>query len=224
MNKLSKRLHKKLWSIHNWVGLYAGVAIAILSITGVAALFKFEIDEGLNYRRFNVEKQEHYADLKPVFDSLDTVYGIENFTGLQFPKGEGKSWIRTYSIRKSFYDSEQLHIFIDPYTGEVLGKRDYLKSLAYFVRNVHVRLYEAVLGRQIVGIVGLALLISTITGFWIYGGFMKKQVFAAIRQKNLRIKMADYHKLIGVTTLLFNLMIAITGFWLGIQPRIPHQK
>ena len=46
---------------------------------------------------------------------------------------------------------------------------------------------------------------------------MKKQLFGVIRTKNLRIKMADWHKLIGVTTLLFNLMIGITGAWLGLQ-------
>ncbi|MEM9076951.1 MAG: PepSY-associated TM helix domain-containing protein, partial [Bacteroidota bacterium] len=42
-------------------------------------------------------------------------------------------------------------------------------------------------------------------------------LFATIRKKSLRITMADYHKLIGVTTLVFNLMIAITGAWLGLQ-------
>ena len=48
MGKFAKRLQKKMWSIHNWVGLYAGVVIAILSITGVVALFKTEIDEFVN--------------------------------------------------------------------------------------------------------------------------------------------------------------------------------
>jgi uncharacterized iron-regulated membrane protein len=46
---------------------------------------------------------------------------------------------------------------------------------------------------------------------------MKKQLFGVIRKKNIRIQMADFHKLIGITTLLFNLMIAITGAWLGLQ-------
>ena len=46
---------------------------------------------------------------------------------------------------------------------------------------------------------------------------MKRQFFGAIRNKNLRLKSADYHKVIGMTTLLVNLMIAITGAWLGLQ-------
>ncbi|MDP2842130.1 MAG: PepSY-associated TM helix domain-containing protein, partial [Acetobacterium sp.] len=72
----------------------------------------------------------------------------------------------------------------------------------------------------IVGLAGIALLISTITGWLLYGRFMKKQLLASIRTKNLRTIMADWHKFVGIATLAFNLMIAITGAWLGLQPKL----
>ena len=108
-------------------------------------------------------------------------------------------------------------IFFNPYTAKVVGVRDYYATFGHYIRHIHVRLYNGILGRFFVGFGGLALLISTITGLLIYGGFMKRQFFGAIRNKNLRIKSADYHKVIGMSTLLFNLMIAITGAWLGLQ-------
>ncbi|MEM9920395.1 MAG: PepSY-associated TM helix domain-containing protein [Bacteroidota bacterium] len=217
MSQLSKRLHKKIWSVHNWVGLYAGVVIAILSLTGVVALFKFEIDEALNPSLYKVPIENQKVDLNPIIDSLNHVYGIENFGILGIPQQEGKSWTVNYFVRKSQFDVKDWQIFLNPYNGKIVGLRDYYSSSGFFIRNLHVRLYEGFFGRQIVGLAGLALLLSTITGFWIYGRFMKKQLFASIRAKNLRVKMADYHKLIGVTTLVFNLMIAITGTWLGLQ-------
>mgnify|MGYP001800304165 CR=1 FL=1 len=219
MGKTSKRLHKKMWSIHNWVGLYAGVVIAVLSITGVLALFKTEIDVGLNNELYKVVVPENAVrmDVTPIIDSLHLVYGDKNPVSVAVPKQPDDVWMYTTSYRKSALDFVGLQIFIDPYSGKVLGQRNYFKTLAYYIRNIHVRLYEGFFGRYLVGIAGLALLLSTITGFWIYGGFMKKQFFASIRKKNLRITMADYHKVIGITTLVFNMVIAITGTWLGLQ-------
>src|SRR5690606_23581091 len=86
---------------------------------------------------------------------------------------------------------------------------------------IHVRLYEGYWGRQLVGIGGLALAIVAITGLVIYGDFMKKQTWPNIRKKvNLRIVMADWHKLLGISALAFNLVIALTGAWLGLQPQL----
>ena len=212
-----KTLHKKVWAVHNWVGLYAGVVIAVLSITGVVALFKVEIDRGLNPSLFHVEPKGEYVDLLPVIDSLKTIHGPENLVYVGVSKTPKDSWFAYFFIRNSTLDIKQWHVFIDPYTGKILGERDVYKSTAFFIRNIHVRLFDNLIGRYLVGLAGIALLISTITGFWIYGGFMKRQLFGAIRKKNLRVSMADYHKLIGITTLLFNLMIAITGGWLGLQ-------
>lgn len=210
-------MHKKMWAIHSWVGLYAGIVIAILSITGVAALFKVEMDHLLNPHLFKVEEKNTQVDVNPVIDSLIAQHSPGALYGVTLPKEKDDSWIATFILESGGLVPIQLEVFIDPYTGKILGQRDFYYTFAFFLRNIHVRLYEGLYGRQIVGLAGLALLISTITGFWIYGGFMKKQFFAVIRTKNLRIKMADYHKLIGVATLLFNLMIAITGAWLGLQ-------
>ncbi|MEM6644658.1 MAG: PepSY-associated TM helix domain-containing protein [Bacteroidota bacterium] len=214
--KRSSAFNKKLWSIHSWVGLYAGVVIAVLSVTGVLALYKVEVDRTLNASLFETAPGPQPVPISAVVDSLRSVHGAEYHTQTYPPKQAADTWKATFII-PSGLAFEQLEVFIDPYSGHVLGERDYTRSFAYFLRTIHVRLYESLFGRQIVGLAGIALLLSTITGFWIYGRFMKNQLLAAIRTKNLRIKMADYHKLIGVATLVFNLMIAITGAWLGLQ-------
>ena len=174
MGKTSKRLHKKMWSIHNWVGLYAGVVIAVLSITGVLALFKTEIDVGLNKELYKVVVPENAVrmDVTPIIDSLHLVYGDKNPVSVAVPKQPDDVWMYTTSYRKSALDFVGLQIFIDPYSGKVLGQRNYFKTLAYYIRIIHVRLYEGFFGRYLVGIAGLALLLSTITGFWRYGGLI----------------------------------------------------
>ena len=150
-----------IWKIHNWLGLYTGIIIVFLSITGAAALFRPEIDRLLNPELTKVADSTEKA-------SLNLIAPI---------------------------------IF--------LNKRNYFKSFSYFLRNIHVRFYEAYYGRQIVGLAGIALFLSTITGLLIYGKFMKKQPFGKIRKSKLRITQADIHKLVGISTLAFNLMIGI---------------
>ena len=214
---------KRLWAIHSWVGLYAGVVIAVLSVTGVLALFKVEIDEAINPQYFKIdtpsEKVTFHPNVNQLIDSLKTVYGESGFSGISPSLDKSQNWKAHFNVIEGspVFGARSYEVFFNPYTSEVIGTRDFFKTFGHYIRHIHVRLFNGLLGRIWVGVGGLALLISTITGILIYGNFMKRQFFGAIRNKSLKLKSADYHKVIGMTTLLFNLMIAVTGAWLGLQ-------
>ena len=107
-------------------------------------------------------------------------------------------------------------VLVNPHTADFLGDRDYNKSLTFYLRHLHERGFQAHCGREFVGSFGIALLVSTVTGFLIYGNFMRSMSFAQIRRgQGIRAVFDDWHKLGGVTALLFNLVIAIAGIWLG---------
>ena len=210
--------NNKLWAIHSWVGLYAGVVIAFLSITGAAALFRTELDHVFNPHLRGVAPGNQKVAMTPVVKKIQAMHPDKVLFEVELPQNAKGSW----NIRLLPREQKRLfpvfwEVFVNPYSGEILGERNYYKTFNYYLRNIHVRFYEGFFGRQIVGIAGIALLISTVTGFLIYGRFMKKQFFGSIRKKNLRVSQADYHKLIGVLALVFNLMIAVTGAWLGLQ-------
>ncbi|TRX58411.1 PepSY domain-containing protein [Fulvivirga sp. M361] len=208
----------QLWALHSWVGLYAGIAIAFLSLTGAAALFRIELDALFNPDLRQVESGGQHVTMNPIVEKVKSMHPDKLLFEVELPASSESTWnIRLIAKQKDRLFPMLWEVFINPYTGEILGERNYYQTFSYYLRNLHVRFYEGFYGRQIVGLAGIALLISTITGFFIYGQFMKKQLFGTIRKKNLRIKQADLHKLIGVAALVFNLMIAITGAWLGLQ-------
>ena len=89
---------------------------------------------------------------------------------------------------------------------------------------MHIKLYDSYYGRGIVGIFGLFFLLSLITGIIIYPKFLRKRKIFSIRKKVKRAFYSDLHKLIGILALLFNLVIAITGAWLGIMDWIDMDK
>ncbi|GAB3650759.1 PepSY-associated TM helix domain-containing protein [Echinicola sediminis] len=209
---------KLLWTIHNWIGVYCGVVIAFLSITGAAALFRPEVDRLLNPHLTKVAAQDSTVSLATTVQEVLKAHPDMQLFEVEMPK----AYLDTWNIRLRANEPDAFYpmfweVFVNPYTGEIRGERNYYETFSYFLRNLHVRFYEGQFGRQIVGLAGIALLISTITGLLIYGKFMKKQPFGNIRRKNLRITQADLHKLIGMSALLFNLIIAITGAWLGLQ-------
>ena len=210
--------NKKLWVIHSWVGLYAGVVIAFLSITGAAALFRIELDHVFNPHLRSVVPGSQKIAMTPLVEKIKAQHPDKVLFEVELPGSSKGSWnIRLLPQKQNRLFPVFWEVFVNPYSGEILGERNYYKTFNFYLRNIHVRFYEGFYGRQIVGLAGIALLVSTITGFLIYGQFMKKQLFGTIRKKNLRVSQADFHKLIGILALVFNLMIAITGAWLGLQ-------
>lgn len=217
--------NKTLWRIHNWTGLYVGIVIGILSITGAVAVFIPEIEDFLD-RSFQLPSSPPGEKASFVYRAVDPTSmpaELSEFALLGIYPGRtpGAPWVYDYYYSGKKYDAERYKVFVDPSTGDYLGKKDQINAVPNYLRQVHVRLMDGWYGRQLVGLAGIGLLVISITGLLIYGNFMKSQVFGAIRsQKGIRIIMADWHKLIGIAALLFNLMIAITGGWLGLQPKL----
>lgn len=214
----AKKSQNLLWKIHQWIGLYVGIVIAALSLTGAVAVFIPEIDAFLERKYVIKEIGDEYVPMNGVITQVQLENPGFRVLGAMPPAKATDPLILDIFYEAGAKDSERVQVFINPYTGAILGQKSHTDSLSNFLRQIHVRLMDAWWGRQIVGLAGVGLFILCITGLLIYGQFMKNQLFGAIRQKNLRILMADWHKMVGMAALLFNLMIAGTGTWLGLQP------
>jgi len=214
----AKKSKNLLWKIHQWIGLYVGIVIAALSLTGAVAVFILEIDSLLERKYELPVVGESYTPMNAIISQVQLQHPGFRVLGAVPPKEEKSPLIIDIYKEAGVTDSQRYQVFINPYTGEIIGQKSHTNSLSNYLRQIHVRLLDAWWGRQLVGLAGVGLVVLCITGLLIYGQFMKNQVFGAIRKKNLRILMADWHKMVGMAALLFNLMIAGTGAWLGLQP------
>lgn len=213
--------NKILWKIHNWTGLYVGIVIGILSLTGAVAVFIPDID-GLLERKYRIsETHGDYYPMDSILDQIAADYADFSLSRIYHPQ-HAEDPLTMYLLKQDGPGGwENIKVFVNPYNGEILGSKDHYNSLSNYLRQVHVRLMDGWYGRQLVGIAGIGLLVICITGLLIYGNFMKRQFFGQLRNgRGIRILMADWHKMIGIAALVFNLMIAITGAWLGLQPRL----
>lgn len=224
-NNNKKKYRNLLWRIHHWSGLYTGIIIGILCFTGAVAVFIPEVDRWIQKSYYSVHSNPLGTDQLPKIDKSIAEVKIQypKMSGLMIEMPDQSTDVATFSFVVRGKDKASSHsysLFVDPVEDKILGGRDRQNSLANYLRQMHVRLYEGFWGRQLVGLAGVAFVIVTVTGFLIYGNFMKKQSYPKIRKKNIRILMADWHKILGISALAFNFVIAITGAWLGLQPKL----
>jgi uncharacterized iron-regulated membrane protein len=229
MTTLSSHNIRRLYAWHKWMGLVTGVFLFFLAFTGAVAVFKHEID-WLVTPALRVEPQAGKASLDEVMKNARDLYlGLE-LQGIQLSRDARTAHVINAverAVEKTTDtaaggEAARWQIFADPYTGKVTGARTG-ETLSNVIRQTHARFYYfGFWGRVVVGAFGLALLVSTVTGLLIYGRFMKA-VFARglrfwqIRRDNWKFVTSDWHKLVGILTLAFNLVFAVTGAVLGLE-------
>ena len=196
--------------VHLWLGLTLGVIGALLGISGCILVYDHEIDEWLHPARYAVTgtgaalKIADYARIAEK-DAGDKARAAmvrlpDRETGpvIVFVRGDG-------GVQR---------VYIDPADGDVLdraGNADLVAWMHNFHESLMLRDYQ---GRAIVGIVGIAMLISSLSGiylWWPAGGF-RRETFGFRRGFALH---RNLHYTIGFWGALVLAMLSFTGIFLG---------
>lgn len=197
---------RTLFVIHKWTGLVSGLLLFVVCLSGAVAVFKAEIDWLITPAK-RVKAQEIPASIDAVLRAAGP-----NVSGVVFPSEPDVAYT-AYAGKR--------HVFIDPYTAKVTGWREG-ETVANVIRQLHARFYFfGWQGRVFVGVLGLTLTISAITGLVIYAPFMRGVWAQGLRwwqiRKGWQLAWSDWHKLIGITSIAFNLLLGVTGAVLGLE-------
>jgi uncharacterized iron-regulated membrane protein len=223
---------RQLYAWHKWTGLITGLFLFLLSVSGAVAVFKEEIDRLLTPARV-VTAQQTRLPLDAVIEQVRGYAPDQKISGVQF-NGRPDSAMTVRMEDPNMTGGGQFYeIFVDPYTGRVTGERRG-ENVANVIRQLHVRFYYfGVWGRVAVGVFGLAMLISSVTGLIIYAPFMKGvfaqglhfwQIRRAPGAQKWNLWNSDWHKLAGIVSLVFNLIIGLTGAVLGLENLSRYSK
>lgn len=194
--------------IHNWLGLKLFLLLAIVFLSGTLAVYRYEID-WLLYPQMRVEPGPSLAGLDAIAAALEQAYPDWGF-GAEIPTGEGAGNLAIGVLGISPTDGLRL-IWVDPYRAIVQGDTSLMTPGAFFAK-LHRDLFATDWGLFLVCATAIVLLISLITGlvayrrFWL--GFLRRPRF-----RTLRIAMVDLHKLVGLWSLWFAIVICLTGLW-----------
>ena len=118
-----------------------------------------------------------------------------------------------YKVRLNRPDDTQWEVFVNPYTGKIMGDRQRETALFNRVLSLHYELLAGNIGMTIVGIAALFLCILTITGTLLWSGWRKLLLGFKIKWQAHPMRVNyDLHKVAGIVTAAFLGIIAFTGF------------
>lgn len=213
--------HKRLYNLHSWTGIIVGLLIFIVSLSGCIALFDNEIHTWED-PALRIALPEDPVAVDPLFEefwSEANAQGEIVSTNLFLPSHEYPFYMSFIRVKpegtaKEHDDPILLERKWHPKTGQVLPNREdgLSRWLLDFHRNLNL---PRQLGRALVGVVGILLLLSIITGVLIHRKLLK-ELFTMRFYRSVRLKWQDAHKVIGLWGLPFFTIISFTGAFLGI--------
>lgn len=218
---MEQNRHKRLYNLHSWTGLTLGLLIFIVSFTGCIALFDMEIRSWEDPAQ-RIALTENQLEITPLFDefvgeALET--GRVTDISLRYPQKHEPYFSAFARIDIAAKDGEKrsrknIKRRWHPVTGAVLAERG--NGLSHWLLDIHRRfMLPTNIGRSLVGIIGLALMLSILTGVVIHSKLLR-EMFTMRLTRSVRLKWQDMHKVLGLWGLPFFSMIAFTGAFLGI--------
>jgi uncharacterized iron-regulated membrane protein len=214
-------MRKRLWQLHSWLGLVAGLGLLVIGLTGSLLVFHEELEALFNRELVRVEPAP--AGRLP----LDTLLAQAQ---RQLPDHEVTGWLPQYDdprLADLLYVIERGHnewlvATLDPYTGQLLASpRLGTTTLTGWLLDLHYTFLADHVGMLLAGLFGVMLCALGVSGVWLYRDFWKN-VFTLRWNRGARILFSDLHKFTGIASVAFNLILGFTGAYWNLTHLVGH--
>ena len=216
--------HKRMYALHEWIGLLFGLFLFMVAFTGTVAMFHDELSfwESVELRDAAASAQRTdpdalvagYVESLPEGSTINSLF-------LALPS----AYVGYYSLFANISRSptetdpepraERQEVRWHAETGaEIVSMGD---GPAHWLRDIHrdLMLPNRTVGRFLVGIAGLVMLVSILTGVLTHRKLLR-ELFTLRAGRSRRLQWKDTHNVLGVWALPFHAMIAFSGAYLGL--------
>jgi uncharacterized iron-regulated membrane protein len=216
-----------IFLLHRYFGLCMGLIMILIGITGSLLVFHAEIEDWLTIQRYGITmSQGQLLTLDKVVEIAQTTYPNWTFEDIVFPKDERYPMILGFTAPDAdpnLYEHGFHQVFINPYTGKIMGELATRYTFYRFILNLHYRLFlpGEWLGRVITGVVALLLLEIAVTGIMLWPGWRKLSTGFKIKwNSHIKRRNFDLHKVIGIFAAIFLALTGLTGAYLSFDYQI----
>ena len=202
------------FQVHKWIGLILAIVIIPLSVTGAALVWDDALDRVLNPQRYatsgdaTVAPQRYVDAAKAVLKPGEIISSITLEPGnpVVVVANQAGGTARPGPPARSF-------VWLDPPTARVLdvGRGG---GLVRTLHGLHGSLLIPGIGRQIVGWIGVAMLLSSVSGLWLWWPTVGRWV-RGLRWRRHRNTDTNLHHLLGFWIALPLFILSLTGAWIS---------
>lgn len=198
--------------VHKWTSLICTLFMLMLCVTGLPLIFHHEIDEALDNEvwiparpggplldldaMLRFAMAERPASEVPIFMSFDIDRPVVNVTSGPLGATERDIYFASY----------------DRTSGALVPAHEPDGGVMHFILQLHTDMFLGLPGMLFLGVMGLLLTASIVSGVVVYAPFMRKLEFGALRTRNsARVKWLDFHNLLGIVSVAWLLVVGLTG-------------
>ncbi|OCJ17407.1 hypothetical protein A6U87_00185 [Rhizobium sp. AC44/96] len=208
-------VYRAVWRWHFYAGLMVLPFMITLAITGALYLFKDEIDAAVYSDFKQVELQENVGRTAP---SAMVAAALAAHPGTAVKFTDPLSPISSTEITVSTESEGKLAVYVNPYTGEVLGALPDRGTIMWTIRYLHSLKYFGSFARALIEIAaGWSILL---VGTGIYLWWPRRQTGGVLSVRGTpkrRVFWRDTHAVTGLFVGFFIVFLAITGMpWSGV--------
>lgn len=224
MVRLPQQETKVMLAVHGWSGVFLGMLLYAVIVTGVASVFAEEIADWSSPLE-QVPAERFPANTGALLKDVARTVPAEFQEGVfAFPRAGGRLYAFFHRDEKDAGGKpiiRGVQVDIDPTSGQVIHRvegtgddvddKDYANALSNFFIEMHVRLHVPdPWGLLLTGVLGLAMMVAAVTGFVIHRHLIK-ELFTLRRHKEKLLSMRDAHVVAGTWNLPFAFILAFTG-------------
>jgi uncharacterized iron-regulated membrane protein len=202
-------LRPLLFKLHLYVAVAISLYVAILGITGAIMAFEPEIDHLAHANLAYVTPAPARLSLAALGEAVDKAYPGQKISGYTIGAAPDLStmvWV------------DPTLVYVNPYTGQILGSRTDGRTILGFIHSLHQRLTAPRPGhdkltRTFVSWITVAALFLVVSGVWLWWPRMR---FGIGTGGGLPF-WYDVHTTLGITAAAFLVLLTVTGINLGFE-------
>lgn len=204
------------FQVHKWIGLCLAILIIPLSLSGAALVWDEALARIVNPERYAVSGTALQSPDAYVAATRAVLTPGDRIATLALPDDEGP--VRVAATRAAAADrpGQQLRttVYLDPPTARVLAVTAGNGDVVRFLHVLHGSLQLPGVGRSIVGWIGVFMMVSAMTGLWLWWPTMGslKRAFRWGRHRHLD---TNIHQTFGFWIALPLFVLSLTGAWIS---------
>jgi uncharacterized iron-regulated membrane protein len=202
---------RRWYLIHKWTSLICTVFLLLLCVTGLPLVFRDELAVLLGEA---IEPPEQ-VPTAPV-----TLQGLVDDAQARLPKDhvqfltlddQHPAWFVSLGATLTSVENTGIYMY-DSRTGAFLHAPPANEGVTNFFFKLHTELFAGLPGTLFLGAMGCLFIASIVSGIVVYGPFMRRLAFGTIRHTGSgRLTWLDLHNLLGIVTVLWALVVGVTG-------------